>query len=107
MPGGVYEAMELTLEAGDRLLLYTDGVTEATNPADEEFGDVRLEAYVRDRQREPGRQLLDGIVADVLRFCDTARPHDDMTLMCLDRSSPNPDSREPVPPGPAAGSRGS
>ena len=65
--------------------MYTDGITEATNPADEEYGDVRLEAYVRSRSRETGRQLIDGIVEDVLRFCDTARPHDDMTLMCLSR----------------------
>jgi sigma-B regulation protein RsbU (phosphoserine phosphatase) len=85
VPVGTYEAMEVTLAPGDRLLLYTDGVTEAANPRDEEYSDVRLEAYVRDRGREPGRQLLDGIVADVLRFCGTARPHDDMTLMCLDR----------------------
>jgi len=85
-----YQAMDVTLGPGDRLLLYTDGVTEAANPADEEYGDVRLEGYVRDRRGEPGRQLLDGIVADVLRFCDAARPHDDMTLMCLDRAVPAP-----------------
>jgi sigma-B regulation protein RsbU (phosphoserine phosphatase) len=92
VPSSSYQTMEVTLESGDRLVLYTDGVTEAANPAEEEYGDVRLEAYVRDRRSESGRQLLDGIVADVLRFCHTARPHDDMTLMCLDRGSPAPGS---------------
>jgi sigma-B regulation protein RsbU (phosphoserine phosphatase) len=91
-----YEAMDLTLEPGERLLLYTDGVTEAANPSDEEYGEVRLEGYVRARQQEEGRSLLDGIVADVLRFCGTSRPHDDMTLMCLDWHSPDP-SPAPAP----------
>jgi serine phosphatase RsbU (regulator of sigma subunit) len=43
-----------------------------------------------DRSREPGHPLIDGIVDDVLRFCGTARPHDDMTLMCLGRSTRSP-----------------
>jgi hypothetical protein len=92
-----YEAMELTLEPGDRLLLYTDGVTEAANPSDEEYGEVRLEGYVRDRPQEEGRALLDGIIADVVRFCGTSRPHDDMTLMCLDWGSPAPIPNPPSP----------
>jgi hypothetical protein len=81
-----YEAMTLELQPGDRLLMYTDGVTEATNSADEEYAEVRLETYVRGRSNEPGRQLIDGIVNDVLGFCGTSRPHDDMTLMCLRRT---------------------
>jgi serine phosphatase RsbU (regulator of sigma subunit) len=92
-----YEAMELTLEPGDRLVLYTDGVTEAANPSDEEYGEVRLESYIRERQREKGRVLLDGIVSDVLRFCGTSRPHDDMTLMCLDWRSPDPSPSASAP----------
>jgi len=84
-PEAPYEAMTLDLDPGDRLLLYTDGVTEATNPAtEEEYGDVRLEAWVRPRAKEPGRALIDSVVADVLRFCGDGRPHDDMTLMCVD-----------------------
>jgi len=86
-PEAPYETMALTLEPGERLLLYTDGVTEATNDADEEYGDVRLEAYLRPRRHEPGRALIDGVVADVLRFCGNRRPHDDMTLMCVGRIS--------------------
>jgi len=85
-PDAPYEAMTLALEPGERLLLYTDGVTEATSPADEEYGEVRLETFLHSREQEPGRALLDGVVADVLRFCGSSRPHDDMTLMCLDRA---------------------
>jgi len=83
-PDAAYETMTLTLEPGERLVLYTDGVTEATNPADEEYGEVRLEAYLRPRAQDPGRALIDGVVADVLRYCGHNRPHDDMTLMCVD-----------------------
>jgi hypothetical protein len=80
-----FPSMTLDLDRGDRLLLYTDGVTEAANRRDEEYGEPRLETYLDAHRGEPGRQLIDGVVADVLRFCDTARPRDDMTLMCLGR----------------------
>ena len=87
MPDARYEAMTVVLEPGERLLLYTDGITEATNRADEEYGDLRLEAFVRSEHHRPGRELVDGIVADVLRFCGDSRPNDDMTLMCLARQA--------------------
>jgi sigma-B regulation protein RsbU (phosphoserine phosphatase) len=90
VPDTPYDAMSVTLDPGDRLVSYTDGITEAANPADEEYGDVRLEAYLRSGGSQPGRALIDGIVADVLRFCGTSRPHDDMTLMCLSRTPPAP-----------------
>jgi len=79
-----FSSMMLELAAGDRLLLYTDGVTEASNPRDDEYGDPRLGAYLVAHRAEPGRELIDGVVADVLRHCGTARPRDDITLMCLD-----------------------
>lgn len=87
MPEAPYEAMSLTLDPGSRLLMYTDGITEASNPAEEEYGDGRLETFLRARLADEGRSLIDGILADVVQFCGTARPHDDMTLMWVGRES--------------------
>jgi len=88
VPDGAYVANERLLGTRDRLLLYTDGVTEAFNSHEEEYGEQRLAAYL-DRHRDRGHQeLIDGLVQDVLAFCGVARPWDDMTLMVL--------AREPV-----------
>ena len=82
----VFTSATVSLAPGDRVLLYTDGVTEATNPADEEYGERRLAAFLEAHRDTPGREVVDGIVADVLRFCGSSRPRDDMTLMSLVRS---------------------
>src|SRR5262245_59669368 len=74
------------LEPGDRLFLYTDGVTEAENSRDEAYGEERLLAYLALHREEAGQGLVDGVVQDVLAFCGTTRTRDDMTLMCLSRA---------------------
>jgi sigma-B regulation protein RsbU (phosphoserine phosphatase) len=79
-----FEAMSVDLEPGDRLVLYTDGVTEAENPKDDEFGEARLCGWLEGNRDEPRQLLVDGVIAEVLHYCGTARPRDDMTLMCLD-----------------------
>jgi phosphoserine phosphatase RsbU/P len=81
-----FEEMTLELEPGDRLLLYTDGVTEAEDPADREYGDVRLGAWLQANREQPGRVLIEGVIAEVLEHCGHARPRDDMTLMCVERT---------------------
>ena len=80
----VFEAMTVELEPGDRLVLYTDGVTEAENPKDDEFGEARLCGWLQGNRDEPGQRLVDGVISEVLHYCGTARPRDDMTLMCVD-----------------------
>jgi sigma-B regulation protein RsbU (phosphoserine phosphatase) len=85
VPGVAFEAEDAVLERGDRLILYTDGVTEACNPADEEYGEERLADYLRVGQFRDHRELVEGVREDVLAFCGAARPRDDMTLLVLAR----------------------
>jgi hypothetical protein len=79
-----FDSMLVELAPGDRLLLYTDGVTEAEDAKDRQFGDERLQAWIEANRDEPGRRLLDGVIAEVLHFGGAVRPRDDMTLMCVD-----------------------
>jgi hypothetical protein len=81
-----FPQMALDLERGDRLVLYTDGVTEAENASDQEYGEGRLQAWLEANREEPGRRLIDGVIEEVLAYCGTVRPRDDMTLMCLGRT---------------------
>lgn len=83
--GQAYEAGTRTLEPGDRLLLYTDGVTEASDARDEEYGEGRVEAYLRRRADADAASLVEGLRDEVLAFCGVVRPRDDMTLLLLSR----------------------
>jgi len=71
---------ESRLFPGDILVLYTDGITEAFNDADEEYGEERLiEVLVRHRHRNP-REILTAIIDDVRRFSPREQ-RDDITLI--------------------------
>jgi serine phosphatase RsbU (regulator of sigma subunit) len=84
-PEAAFEERESALGAGDRLFLFTDGVTEAANARDEEYGEERLTAYLLAHRASPHRELIDGVFEDVLRFCGSVRPRDDMTVMSVGR----------------------
>ena len=94
LPGEVFEAQRAHVGEGDCLLLYTDGITEAFDPRDSEYGEERLAAFLELSRRVPLRKLVDGVIADVLAFCGSERPRDDMTLLALARFTGPP----PVPP---------
>ena len=85
-PGLEFEMKSAWLGPRERLLLFTDGLTEACNPAGEEYGDQKLLAFLRTHRDAAPDQVIDGLVADVLRFCGAARPTDDITLMAICRS---------------------
>jgi sigma-B regulation protein RsbU (phosphoserine phosphatase) len=77
-----FEEMEIQLESGDRLILYTDGVTEATNASGEEYTVPRLSALGTRWIALSASDLLEKIRSEVSSFCDGSF-HDDVTLVVL------------------------
>ena len=76
------EEAEITLGAGDTLLLYSDGVTEAGVESGEEFGDERLAHTLRANRGLPAEGLVQAIVGDVGEFSAGSRS-DDVTVVAL------------------------
>ncbi len=84
MPSDRFSLAEIVLEPGDRILFYTDGVTEAENPAQEQFGLARTrEALDRMPSAAKMRDLVDGLVQAVAGFAGEAEQSDDITVMGL------------------------
>ena len=76
---------KLQLEHGDTLLLYTDGVTEATNVNNEEFGEKRLEETLKDAAHQNCQQIINAVKANVDSFAGEAEQSDDITLLAIKR----------------------
>lgn len=73
------------LSPGDRLCVYTDGITEAQNPMQEEFGTERLAAYFSRVTGLPVRDAAARLFGEILMFAGAAPQYDDQTLLLLDR----------------------
>ena len=74
------ETATLQLYSGDFVLLYTDGITEAHSPIDEEFGVVRLKEAIATYYSEPLEKMLESIVKIADVFVGHREFHDDITL---------------------------
>ncbi len=83
MPDRPAASARLTLAPGDTLVLYTDGVTEAMNPADEEFGYERLDKALASSGTRSTSDILSDVFAAVDRFADGAEQADDITALAL------------------------
>lgn len=80
--GRTYELQQDQLEPGDLLLVFTDGVTEANDPAENEFGEERLLEVVRANLDADVRGLTDKVFAAIAEFSrGLHNPHDDITLV--------------------------
>jgi serine phosphatase RsbU (regulator of sigma subunit) len=90
MPLGVVEDLRLERDAislapGDLLVLYTDGVIDALNEAEEDFGQDRLEALLFGRRHETAQQVVAALRSAVLAHTGQAPLYDDVTVVALRR----------------------
>jgi len=82
-----YTTAEHPLHPGDRLLLYTDGLLEATNPLGEEFGSSRLHTLLKQAAHLNAEEAATSIVSSVELWSSKSQ-NDDLTLLICDYQSP-------------------
>jgi sigma-B regulation protein RsbU (phosphoserine phosphatase) len=79
------EPRQRTLRTGDVLAFYSDGLVEAINSKEEEFGIARLAQVVVDNVQQPAAVIVEEIFTAVERFCASRHWHDDASLVILRR----------------------
>lgn len=85
LPMATYQESRVQLEPGDILVLFSDGVTEAVNPQDEDFGDDRLANLVKSLSDRPAAEIVEAIDSAVTEFTQGAPAADDITVVVVRR----------------------
>jgi sigma-B regulation protein RsbU (phosphoserine phosphatase) len=80
-----YKEDAVIIERGDTLLIFSDGITEAFNEEEEQFGEKRLEEVVRGCIDCSAAEIVDEIISSVRQFAGEMEQSDDMTLMMIKR----------------------
>ena len=88
-----YDEETVSMGPGDILVIYSDGITEAVNPAEEQFGDERLAVVIRDHRQENAAGLMESIIKEVTAFAGGRAQADDMTLVVVKRDPSAASSR--------------
>jgi sigma-B regulation protein RsbU (phosphoserine phosphatase) len=85
LDGLEYHESTLTLEKGDALVMYTDGVTEAMNTDYKQFGEERLKDTLEEVAMHNCQEMVEAIKLDVSSFAGDAEQSDDITVLTLKR----------------------
>ncbi len=99
-PEADYESGTLQLEPDDLLAIFTDGIVEAVNGQDEEYGDQRLLDTLGRIDRPEAEAVVAALLGDLDAFVGSTRQHDDMTCLILrvtPRQSPRPTAQKEIP----------
>lgn len=84
MDGIRYKCGSLDLKPGDKIFLYTDGVTEANNKENDMYGEERLKDYLNAHCSDSYEDMLKGLRDDISAFADGAEQSDDITMLVLE-----------------------
>jgi phosphoserine phosphatase RsbU/P len=84
-PDATYPTGQLSLGPGEGIYVFTDGVTEANNVAEELFGEVRLEPVLRGVAGAPSADIIKAVTQEVRAFVGEALPFDDITMLSMRR----------------------
>ncbi len=82
-----FPSARVSMEAGDVLVLFSDGVTEATNPAGELYSEERFEQWLIQHRKLNVEQLKEALLNEIKLFADGAEQSDDITFILLKRLS--------------------
>ena len=83
LPGAAYRTVSIAANEGDLLVLFSDGVTEAPNSRDEQFGEERVIAVAQQAPDRPARAICDAILSAVRAFTGDRPTPDDQTLLVV------------------------
>lgn len=87
LPDSQYLDGRLRIDPGDVLCLYTDGITEAMNASEEEYGVERLKSVLSTAAGETPERVVESILESVHTFCAGCDPQDDLTILIAGRLS--------------------
>lgn len=82
-----YEEREFELHAGDSVALFSDGVTEAQDEDENEFGEQHTADFIRPIAQEPASSIVEKVFDEIDRFAGNAPQYDDITLFVIKRNS--------------------
>ncbi len=85
LKNSVYENYEFTMEAGDKLFLYTDGLPEACDPDNRMFGIRRTLAALNSCKDRSPQEILNGVVQKMKEYVGDAEQFDDVTMLCIEK----------------------